>query len=286
MSLFDPRNISRVKGKCEGCGKIRALSPIDSGQLICDACLREIKPPRPKHLTSWMKIDYLRRNGFNVSDDLLREDGDRLCRLIDEKRWWPAVPADTPMELLDHLMGARYEELESGESGPVTKARTAILNHAMKSGANPDIANAPRVRYFFTKIVGVTHRNNDGSDRQAIIAGCSPFESLQAEHEDNPHDPNAIRVSRLSGEQIGYLSREVAAELWWKMQHGFNFAVIAGQITGGAPHQKSLGMNVVVVVAKPEISPDEIQAYVDSKAAEIINRCRGSSATGDEDLMD
>ncbi|MGD0390958.1 MAG: hypothetical protein ABSC42_18590, partial [Tepidisphaeraceae bacterium] len=64
---------------------VRALSPIDSGQLICDACLREIKPPRPKHLTSWMKIDYLRRNGFNVPEDLLREEGDRLCRLIDER---------------------------------------------------------------------------------------------------------------------------------------------------------------------------------------------------------
>lgn len=261
----------RGKGVCQGCGKIRALSPIDSGQLICDACLREIKPPRPKHLTSWMKIDYLRRNGFNVSEDILREEGDRLCRLIDEKRWWPAVPAETPRELLDDLMGARYEELESGESGPVMKARAAILAHASQNGLKVDFSGDVKIRHFYTKVVGVTHPNKDGGDRQAIIARCKPFEPVDLEHEDdNPYDPNAIMVLTKDHVQIGYLPREVAPDIWLRIQQDFSFNTFIVNITGGTASQPMRGMNIVIMVACPGASDAEGQAYLDSITPEIL----------------
>ena len=65
---------------------------------------------------------------------------------------------------------------------------------------------------FFTKIAGVTHRNRDRKSRQRLIAQCRIGEELVLEREpDNPVDPNAIKVLRVTGEQLGYISAQVAA---------------------------------------------------------------------------
>jgi hypothetical protein len=71
-----------------------------------------------------------------------------------------------------------------------------------------------RCTHFFSKVVGVTHRNADGSSCQAIIKRCRLLEKLDLNHEDdNPADPNAARVCRENGEQIGYLREELAEEV-------------------------------------------------------------------------
>ncbi len=65
---------------------------------------------------------------------------------------------------------------------------------------------------FFTKIAGVTHRNKDRKSRQRLIAQCRVGEELILEREpDNPVDPGAVRVLRLTGEQLGYIPAQVAA---------------------------------------------------------------------------
>lgn len=65
---------------------------------------------------------------------------------------------------------------------------------------------------FFTKIAGVTHTNSDGTSRQRIIGQCHIGEELRLEREpDNPVDPNAIGVFRLTGEQLGYIPAHVAS---------------------------------------------------------------------------
>ena len=81
------------------------------------------------------------------------------------------------------------------------------------------------VRSIRTKIRGVTKRNLDGADRQRIIRKwCDSGDALHLAREpNNPRDPNAIRVLRIVctdlperitvGEQLGYLSRELAEEL-------------------------------------------------------------------------
>ena len=67
----------------------------------------------------------------------------------------------------------------------------------------------PGIKHFFTKVVGVTHRNDDGTSRQAIIRRCSQLEQLDlVRQKDNPHDPNAMMVCQSSGEQLGYLSED------------------------------------------------------------------------------
>jgi hypothetical protein len=71
------------------------------------------------------------------------------------------------------------------------------------------------VRHFFAQVAGESHRNDeDGSDRQTIIASCRVGEPLFLDAEpDNPEDENAVRVLRRDGKQIGYLERAMAARL-------------------------------------------------------------------------
>jgi len=70
------------------------------------------------------------------------------------------------------------------------------------------------VRHFFAQVAGESHSNDDGSDRQTIIASCRVGETLLLDAEpDNPEDENAVRVLRQDGKQIGYLERATAARL-------------------------------------------------------------------------
>jgi hypothetical protein len=66
-------------------------------------------------------------------------------------------------------------------------------------------------KYFYTKIVGASFPNADGSSRPSIIKKCEPMELLHLELE--PNDPKAIAVKRVDGSQLGYLDRRVASDL-------------------------------------------------------------------------
>ena len=67
-----------------------------------------------------------------------------------------------------------------------------------------------RTGQFHTKVVGVTHENTDGSHRQQIVRRCQVGEAVRFCLEPwNEYDRNAIAVQRLTGEQLGYLSRNL-----------------------------------------------------------------------------
>lgn len=59
---------------------------------------------------------------------------------------------------------------------------------------------------FKVRLAGVSHDNDDGTSRQALLARCKPGERVELRREpDNAYDPYAIAVHRTSGEQIGYI---------------------------------------------------------------------------------
>jgi hypothetical protein len=65
--------------------------------------------------------------------------------------------------------------------------------------------------YAAKRVVGVTHKNRDGSDRQRILKSSRPGMRVTIAREpDNPVDPNAVAVRIAGGQQIGYLAAEVA----------------------------------------------------------------------------
>lgn len=64
-------------------------------------------------------------------------------------------------------------------------------------------------RLISTKVVGVTFE-----DRQEVIARLHIGDRVWLEQEpDNPHDPNAVMVTRNNGEQVGYLNKHLAKNL-------------------------------------------------------------------------
>ena len=71
---------------------------------------------------------------------------------------------------------------------------------------------------FFTKIVGVSFENPNGSSRQDLITELEGLPcplTLNREH-NNPHDENAISVMDSQGRQLGFLS-ETLLNKWHQL---------------------------------------------------------------------
>ncbi|MBN1556186.1 MAG: HIRAN domain-containing protein, partial [Phycisphaerae bacterium] len=120
-------------------------------------------------------------------------------------------------------------------------------------------------------VVGVTFDNDDGSSRQDILATCESFQPLRLEHEEhNPYDANAIAVCTKDGRQIGHLSRDLAADVWWRMQHHFTYAAIAADINHRTEDRPTIGMNLLVLVARPGVSQEQMQDYLDSIKPDVV----------------
>jgi len=69
-------------------------------------------------------------------------------------------------------------------------------------------------KHFYTKLVGITHKNEDGTVRENLIRTCKPFDPLEVVWEpNNPYDPNAIAIHKENGRMLGYLNSRTAEEV-------------------------------------------------------------------------
>lgn len=94
---------------------------------------------------------------------------------------------------------------------------------------------------FHTKVVGVTFEN-----RQRYIRRMSEGEYVTLERDPmNPYDPNAIKVVNKAGYQIGYISRELAEKIAYRMDSGVRYTTGVIGITGNNPGER-LGVNLLV----------------------------------------
>jgi hypothetical protein len=124
------------------------------------------------------------------------------------------------------------------------------------------MANTSEPTHFFTRVVGVTHRNSDRKSRQKIIKKCNRLDPLLLDtEEDNPHGPNAIRVLRQNGEQIGYLDAALAKQLASRIKQGYRFDAFIVDLTGGVDAKPTTGVNVVIIVAPPAASVGQVRRY-------------------------
>lgn len=99
---------------------------------------------------------------------------------------------------------------------------------------------------FHTKVVGVSHDNDDGTSRQAIIRACSVGEQLHLVRDRaNQYDHDAIRVLRADGEQVGFIRAELATELAPYMDRGTVVIATVTGLTGGAPGETH-GVNILI----------------------------------------
>ena len=111
------------------------------------------------------------------------------------------------------------------------------------------------LREFFTKVVGVTYSNEDGTSRQHIIAKCKKGEDMLLEWQpNNRYDSNAVAVRRRkTDKQIGFLARDVAERLVEQIEAGKQFAAEIHRIHGdGFFSGESLGVVLKIGVYSPE----------------------------------
>lgn len=92
------------------------------------------------------------------------------------------------------------------------------------------------------KVAGVASANRDGRDRQQLIAELRQFDEVDLCRERNEHDVNAVRVHLMTGacDQIGWLPREIAAEVARDIDAGGNWRALVTRV-GGFP-SKGVGL--------------------------------------------
>lgn len=121
------------------------------------------------------------------------------------------------------------------------------------------------VWHYFTKVVGATYKNDDGSSRQGIIQSCKSGERLNFTHdENNAYDKYAVMVCRENGEQLGFVKTDMGREVVQRSHSGHGYTVFITNITGGEGKKKTLGVNLLVVVSKPDAPTDSLQKYINS----------------------
>jgi len=74
-------------------------------------------------------------------------------------------------------------------------------------GANTD-------KHFYSWVAGIEYTNPDGVNRENLIARCETCELVRLNREPgNSFDSNAVMVLSPKGECLGYLKRQVAAQI-------------------------------------------------------------------------
>ena len=104
---------------------------------------------------------------------------------------------------------------------------------------------------FYSKVAGTSHRNRDGTSRQAAIRKhCFAGAPLDLIREpDNKHDRNAIAIF-YDDKQIGYLSADIANKYAPKLDAGLiSMEVHVDEVTGGYGDKSTLGVNISIKIA-------------------------------------
>lgn len=101
------------------------------------------------------------------------------------------------------------------------------------------------IKDFHTKVVGVTFNNDDGTSRQSIIMNCEAGEYIIFKLMPTAEYPDAIGVFNKRGQQLGYLSAELAAVI--KNKYVYNpMSVTVSNITGGGDLNYGCNLHIVI----------------------------------------
>jgi hypothetical protein len=124
------------------------------------------------------------------------------------------------------------------------------------------IAAKRSVKHIHSKVVGVSRRNTDGSDRQWLIQNvCRDGMRLNLVPEPtNKHDPNAIRVELMLGGQLGYISRELAAEILPMIGGNHQVGCVITQVTQ-AFDDAFCGVNIAILIGEAGSTEADLHDY-------------------------
>jgi hypothetical protein len=133
------------------------------------------------------------------------------------------IPKTPPPEPETHQTRRQFADLS-------TLARPSFYAPAPAPRAELPLAPDEK-RAFYQQVHGIYFRNDDGSSRQDVIRQCGLGEELKLVPEPtNPRDPNAIKVCRLNGQQLGYLPSNFAVRYVNDTAMGWTFRVTVEQL--------------------------------------------------------
>ena len=102
------------------------------------------------------------------------------------------------------------------------------------------------------------------------VGNCQPGEPLRfVADPGNPYDENAIKVLRSSGEQLGYLNKELAEEINAKTLEGYKYVVAVASVTEPL-HGGWHGCNILIIEADPDISLAALEEFAVAHVGELV----------------
>lgn len=128
-----------------------------------------------------------------------------------------------------------------------------------------ELVRQMRLRHSFAKVVGVTFPNDDGSERQRVLARCKVGEQLILRHDaNNEFSEFAIQVLRTNGEQLGHAPEYLAEQICEEKQAGYNAIGVLKNLTGGVADKPTRGANFVVLFFAQDVTVSEMQQHVNA----------------------
>ncbi|MBN2131368.1 MAG: HIRAN domain-containing protein [Sedimentisphaerales bacterium] len=150
------------------------------------------------------------------------------------------------------------------------KDRNSAIAKAKKQGIVPEAVVLVQVTHFLFDVAGISHRNRDGTERQAIVKRCRAGETLVFEHEvDNPHDVHATTISRENGEQLGYVPAVFASQVteWHRMNCRYSAAAV--QTVPLGENRTLCTVQVCVFLALPDAASEGVTQYVSETLVKV-----------------
>ena len=141
--------------------------------------------------------------------------------------------------------------LQKPEKGYNPYIKKAQRNYAKAYSSKPhtkseSAASLENNKSFFTKIVGVSYLNEDGSSRQELIKSCSIGEKLVISKDiNNKFSKNAIKISKVYNSQLGFLSEDL--KIHQSINSGKIITAKIKNITGGKDGSL-FGCNIEIVI--------------------------------------
>jgi single-stranded-DNA-specific exonuclease len=127
------------------------------------------------------------------------------------------------------------------EGGGASDLVSELFADAERILARGDYAGIADAESFHTKLAGVSFEG-----RQEAVARLAAGSVLRLVRQpDNEFDPNAVALFDVSGEQVGFFNRRLAAALAPELDHGATYDITVTDVTGGG-EGASLGVNVLV----------------------------------------
>ncbi|MBK5210794.1 MAG: single-stranded-DNA-specific exonuclease RecJ [Coriobacteriia bacterium] len=157
-------------------------------------------------------------------------------------------------------------EVQRESDVPEREFLVELFDHAEETFVRKEYAGILDAAAFFTKLSGVTYEG-----RQEAIALLEIGDSLELKRDPlNEFDDNAIGVySPRLARQIGFLNKDLAAQLAPAIDAGEKYEIELSDITGGREERQSLGVNVRLSRVDASVLEEEKNTYRISRRAEF-----------------